>query len=148
MNASLTPPARRRFTPSDALRFLVLFAAVWAFAAFWGCAEKDEEDVDTSSASDDDDGDLCGRDYETEIAPFFETYCLRCHSVENVGDERNDAPDELNYDTQEDVVKWGELILEQLGPDGEMPPSPPVPDQIESDKIIAWLTCVLADAEE
>lgn len=109
------------------------------------CVESDKEDGDTGSKGmSQDEEKICGLNFEDSILPFFEDYCLRCHSETKVGAARNDAPEGVDYDTLEDVLDQGTRIRERLldGP-SLMPPSEPIPTQMERDDIIAWIDCAL-----
>ncbi|MCL4233334.1 MAG: hypothetical protein KJ042_02330 [Deltaproteobacteria bacterium] len=124
---------------------LVLFALVTALLVAWGCVEKDEEDVDLESEGESDETQtICGRDWETELQPFFDAYCVRCHSEYQQGSARNGAPEGYNWDSQDEVLAAGELIIEQLRDDGAMPPSAPYPGKQDKDRIISWLDCALS----
>lgn len=130
----------------DAFLLFLLVTALLSFA--WGCVEKDEEDVDLDPEGDtQDDQTICGRDWESELQPFFDNYCLRCHSEYQQGEARNGAPVEYNWDSQDEVLAAGELIIEQLRDDGAMPPSAPYPGKQEKDRIISWLDCALTTEE-
>ncbi len=127
----------------DALVLFLLITALLSFA--WGCVEQDEEDVDLDPTGDtQDDQTICGRDWESELQPFFDNYCVRCHSEYQMGTARNGAPEGYNWDSQDEVLAAGELIIEQLRDDGAMPPSAPYPGKQEKDRIISWLDCALS----
>ena len=83
--------------------------------------------------------------YENFGQAFFQSYCLRCHSVTNVGDiARNDAPVGINYDTLEGVREFATRIRLRAGELGDMPPllvPVPRPPEEERLKLIRWIDC-------
>jgi mono/diheme cytochrome c family protein len=114
---------------------------------FFSCSDTEVEDIedadDDSAAADDGNEVICGVTFNENIKPFFADYCVRCHSVNAVSGERNGAPDSANYDTPENVLTQGEGIRARLLDGGGMPPTPPEPNHIERDDIIAWIDCAL-----
>jgi uncharacterized membrane protein len=85
--------------------------------------------------------------YETFGQSFFESYCLRCHSVENVGMvARNGAPEDVNFDSVEMVRPLARRIdfMAVIGPGRTarlMPPSDPRPSDDERRMLGEWLSC-------
>lgn len=49
--------------------------------------------------------------------------CLPCHSANVVGDERRDAPEGVDFDTEDDLREHLEGIRESVVRDGWMPPA-------------------------
>jgi hypothetical protein len=47
--------------------------------------------------------------------------CTTCHSSELTGDDRNDAPEDDNWDDYEEAMEHAELIAHEVF-EGEMPP--------------------------
>jgi hypothetical protein len=78
---------------------------------------------------------------------FMANYCTSCHSVNVKGAARGGAPENVNFDTAEDVRTWAMEIDEHAaaGPHGtntEMPPAPlTAPTQAEREKLGQWLAC-------
>ena len=76
-------------------------------------------------------------------APFVQTWCVGCHSVAVKGDDRNDAPNSVNFDTRDLVAAQAELIdfvFEGKGP--TMPPKgEPAPSAKEVETFLLWLDC-------
>ena len=83
--------------------------------------------------------------YENFGQAFFQSYCLRCHSVTNVGDiARNDAPVGIDYDTLEGVREFATRIRLRAGELGDMPPllvPVPRPSEEERLQLIRWIDC-------
>lgn len=50
---------------------------------------------------------------------FFGTYCRACHSVS--APDRHSAPDDVNFDTEEEVLARAEDVTARVA-DGTMPP--------------------------
>jgi uncharacterized membrane protein len=77
----------------------------------------------------------------------MERYCLPCHSVDVGYTSRRGAPEEVNFDTLDDVRDWAEDIDTHAaaGPSAtntEMPPSGrPKPTEEERRKLGEWLAC-------
>jgi uncharacterized membrane protein len=78
---------------------------------------------------------------------FMRTYCLSCHSASVKGAARAGAPEDMNYDTLEDVRRWASEIDEHaaVGPAASntaMPPAPnPQPTTDERLRLGQWLAC-------
>ena len=75
--------------------------------------------------------------------PFVQTWCVQCHSVALKGDDRNDAPNSVNFDTRDLVAAQTSLIHFVL--DGAGPPMPPTgepaPPAKEIEQFLLWLDC-------
>ena len=73
--------------------------------------------------------------------PFTQTWCIECHSVAVKGDDRNDAPVSVNFDTRDLVAAQAELI--DLVLDRENPIMPPGggPSTEEIEQFLLWLDC-------
>jgi hypothetical protein len=74
-------------------------------------------------------------------SPFVQGWCVECHSVAVKGDERNDAPASVNFDTRDLVSAQAELIEFVL--DREKPTMPPDggPTAKEIETFLLWLDC-------
>ena len=87
--------------------------------------------------------ECAGMTWKTVGAPFVQTWCVQCHSVAVKGDDRNDAPNSVNFDTRDLVAAQTELIdfvLDGKGP--EMPPKgQPAPSAKEVEAFLLWLDC-------
>ncbi len=96
-------------------------------------------------ADDADETDCDELTYENFGQAFFQSYCLRCHSVTNVGDvARNDAPVGINYDTLDGVREFTTRIRLRAGELGDMPPllvPVPRPSEEERLQLIRWIDC-------
>lgn len=84
--------------------------------------------------------DIGGDTWETYARGFFESYCTRCHSVENVGrDARNRAPEGMNWDDEASVREHLALIRNAVGVANFMPPSDPKPPCDERRRLVRWI---------
>jgi uncharacterized membrane protein len=77
---------------------------------------------------------------------FMSTYCLRCHNSALTGDARKDAPNDLNFNTVEEVRAESKDIDEQAGANAtitneEMPPDGEKPSVEDRRKLSEWLAC-------
>jgi hypothetical protein len=80
--------------------------------------------------------------YENFGAAFFASYCLRCHSAQKTGADRNDAPVGLNFDDLAFIQSMTEHIWGQAGDSNTtMPAGAPKPTPDERAKLGAWLAC-------
>lgn len=91
--------------------------------------------------------------YENFGRPFFQAYCLRCHS-ETLGTDfaRTDAPQGINFDTLESARPFINRIRLRAGIQGDMPPRPlvvPHPSDAQRIQLIQWLECGMpSEADE
>lgn len=74
---------------------------------------------------------------------FFADYCLECHSSALAGDDRNDAPEGVDFDTYALLAAQdleGVATQIELGymPSADAAASP-TPDQ--RDRVVTWLRC-------
>jgi hypothetical protein len=88
--------------------------------------------------------DLEGDSWETWARDdFFAMYCIRCHSTENVGDERNGAPPDYNWDDEASVRAHLDDIRYAAGVVNYMPfmpgPGDPVPDCETRRRMVRWI---------
>ena len=79
-------------------------------------------------------------------APFFETYCQRCHSADVTGADRQGAPADHNFDSQFEALAFKDHIdrMAGAGPDAvneQMPIGQPVPTLEERQQLSEWLAC-------
>ena len=80
--------------------------------------------------------------YHTFAEGFFLNWCVSCHSSDLIGEEeRQEAPDHLNYET------YGAVVDNLLSIEGavlsEEPYMPPVggPDYEETELLREWIAC-------
>lgn len=95
--------------------------------------------------------------YENFGRGFTEQYCNGCHSSLVPPNHRNDAPEEINFDTYEGLLYWADLVQEQTvlvdDPDTVDPYDPLMPPgggptQAELVLYDEWLQCeLLPDAQ-
>ncbi|MEO0606542.1 MAG: hypothetical protein AAF211_34260 [Myxococcota bacterium] len=79
--------------------------------------------------------------WETFGQGFVRSQCQGCHASTAV--DRFGAPEEVTFDTEEQVLVFSERILARAtGPDADMPPAggPSEDDRIRLER---WLTCDL-----
>ena len=112
-----------------------------------GCGGDDDPSIEFGPPT----GAVCppgGTDltFEDFGQPFFETYCLRCHSVEVTGADRQGAPADHNFDTQFEALAFKDHIdfMAGAGPDAvneQMPLGEPTPTLEERQSLSEWLAC-------
>jgi hypothetical protein len=84
--------------------------------------------------------------YEGFAAPFFASYCTRCHSSGNVGSARRGAPEGYDWDDRESIRAHAIQIdaAAAAGPrvtNDMMPPGAPLPTPTERARLGQWLAC-------
>ena len=74
-------------------------------------------------------------------AGFLNESCDSCHSSTVTGAARNDAPEEVSFDTTEEVWSWADDILRMAT--GEEPQMPPEGGPSDDDRVrlFWWLGC-------
>ena len=72
--------------------------------------------------------------------PFFRTYCTSCHAAD--ADERFGAPEDVNFDTQEDVRNYEERIAIRVLDEGTMPLGGGIPEE-DLELLEIYLECGL-----
>ncbi|MHC4066125.1 MAG: hypothetical protein ACYSUI_16740 [Planctomycetota bacterium] len=84
----------------------------------------------------------CGKlTYENFARGFFTSYCIRCHSSELSGADRNGAPAGLDWDDLEVVGENLDRIRVRAAETETMPPSDPRPFDEERDMLAEWIDC-------
>jgi hypothetical protein len=109
-----------------------------------GCGDGGVEFGDPTGAVCPDEGTTLT--YENFAAPFMAAYCVRCHSSEVTGADRNGAPSDHNFDTHFEIVAFTDHIdwMTGSGPDAtntQMPPDGSKPSLEERQKLSEWLAC-------
>ncbi len=84
--------------------------------------------------------------YDNFGEAFMEDYCLRCHSIDVEGADRQGAPSDHNFDTRLEVLALKEHIdwMTGAGPGAvneQMPPSGNAPSLEERTQLSTWLAC-------
>lgn len=136
---------------------LVTLASTLALALAVGCGgdDDDQEHGDDDHEHGGQVGPLTGTEcpdggtaltYESFGQEFVTTYCLRCHSADVEGEDREGAPSDHNFDTQFECQALAEHMDQKAGsgPDSlneEMPPSAPRPSTEERAMLSEWLAC-------
>jgi uncharacterized membrane protein len=70
---------------------------------------------------------------------FLIENCQTCHA--STSPNRHDAPEEITFDTEADVSRWKDAILDEAtGDDPQMPPEGGVTED-DRYKLEVWLTC-------
>jgi uncharacterized membrane protein len=72
--------------------------------------------------------------------PFFRTYCCSCHTAE--ANERFGAPEDVNFDTEEEVRSYQERISIRVLDEGTMPLGGGIPDE-DLELLDIYLECGL-----
>ena len=106
------------------------------------------KEPDSTSGDSQPDPDECkGLTWKSVGDPFVQTWCVACHSVTVKGDDRNDAPNSVNFDTRDLVAAQAELI--DLVLDREEPTMPPkgqpAPPAKDIEQFLLWLDCGAPD---
>ena len=78
--------------------------------------------------------------YDNFGALFITNWCRACHSLELPPDMRQDAPDDINFDTLDEVRAWSRQIQLTTGQATTMPPSGG-PSAAERAMLVEWLRC-------
>ena len=78
--------------------------------------------------------------YESFGEAFFLDWCRGCHSADVIGDMRQDAPVDVNFDTLRDIRAYRDRIHDLAGVRRLMPPAGG-PSQAERDLLVEWLAC-------
>jgi hypothetical protein len=85
--------------------------------------------------------------YENFGSAFMDDYCLRCHSSEVTGADREGAPSDHNFDTLAEIRTFHEHIDQMAGSGPEatndqMPPDDgDAPTMAEREMLAEWLAC-------
>jgi uncharacterized membrane protein len=84
-------------------------------------------------------GDEIDESYVTFAAGFFRDYCTRCHSVTRTGEDRNGAPDGLDWDDEASIGAALPAIRQAVGVGQFMPPGAPQPSCDERLQLVRWI---------
>lgn len=92
-------------------------------------------------------GTLTADDCKTITVPSFEvvqaglfTHCVHCHSAANVGEARNGAPDDVNFDTYASA-KAAVLLAFPMVKQRYMPPDGQCVTNAERNRFYEWAVC-------
>lgn len=91
----------------------------------------------------DDLDETCGDSYltyETFGAPFVANWCRGCHSRDQPVEQRQMAPEDINFDTRDDVRRLADRVRLRAGAGGTMPPAGG-PSEMERVLLVEWLGC-------
>ena len=77
--------------------------------------------------------------YENFARPLLDQYCVRCHSSELMGDDRNGAPEGRNWDDESIVYDFLPEIRIAIGVENFMPPDAPLPSCEERLRFLRWI---------
>ena len=80
--------------------------------------------------------------WENTGRPITLAWCVPCHSGALVPDERQGAPEEVNFDDYEAVVLWADRIRVRATEAMDMPPMGGVPQE-DLDALAEWIDCSL-----
>ncbi len=78
-------------------------------------------------------------------APFIYTWCTPCHSPTLTGDERQGAPEGVDFATYADVVAYADRIEDRVFSDTAPMPPAGGPSPAELEDVAAWLSCGLPE---
>ncbi|MCP4872464.1 MAG: hypothetical protein GY898_27545 [Proteobacteria bacterium] len=82
--------------------------------------------------------------YDAEIGPLFETYCVFCHDSEKLSSEdRRGAVPGVDYDTLDASAQFPSLTWSRLA-DQTMPPMGRMPSTEELETLLEFLNCAEA----
>lgn len=91
----------------------------------------------------------CERDppltYENFGEGVLDRHCLSCHSTHVRTSLRGGAPDDVNFNTWDEVVFWAPRILARSVDQDTMPPTGTMLPN-ERDRLGEWLTCEVMPA--
>lgn len=91
----------------------------------------------------------CDRDppltYENFGDGILDRHCQSCHSVYVRGEQRGQAPLDVNFNSWDEVVDWADRILARAVTDDTMPPTGTMLP-IERDQLGEWLVCEVLPA--
>lgn len=73
-------------------------------------------------------------------SPFLANWCRACHSATLPPDMRQQAPDDVNFDTLEEIRAWSIRIDRTAGAGATMPPAGG-PSAAEREMLTEWLRC-------
>jgi uncharacterized membrane protein len=78
--------------------------------------------------------------YDNFGKDFFDTYCQSCHGASVT--DRNGAPDDVFFDTRDDIWEQREQVFAQSADsNSSMPIGPHGPTDAERQKLADWLAC-------
>ena len=78
--------------------------------------------------------------WETVGEPTLRTWCTPCHSENLAVDQRQGAPEGVDFDTYELTLPWVQRIVARTVDQVDMPPAGGV-TQAERDALAAWVAC-------
>ena len=73
--------------------------------------------------------------------PFFASWCTGCHSSQNTGDARRNAPAGYDYDTLAGIRQWLPLIYAYAADDNTKMPAVGGPSDADRHLLGDWLAC-------
>jgi uncharacterized membrane protein len=85
--------------------------------------------------------------YENFVQPFMAEYCTTCHSASVPVSQREGAPENLNFDTEQSIIdNAGEIIKQAAAGPGfrntKMPEGDgPKPSNSEREMLGEWIAC-------
>lgn len=94
----------------------------------------------TSSTSSSPTASTTALTYENFGQDFFDTWCQSCHAAAQTN--RNGAPDDIFFDTRDDIYRLRTQIYAQAaGTNSSMPIGPHGPPDSDREKLADWLAC-------
>ena len=128
------------------MRHLCALSAVLLLGNVWvlGCGGDNDDDADHASEEGKD--DLPDVDCDDDVPEYKDVAllekCTTCHDSSKTGDERNEADDDVNFDTEAAAMKSAMKAAEEVY-EGEMPPKSAniTVTQAEKDALYKWALC-------
>lgn len=117
------------------------------FALITACGGEDTLDghacptsSSTSSTSSSPTASTTALTYDNFGRDFFDTWCQSCHAAAQTN--RNGAPDDIFFDTRDDIYRLRTQIYSQAaGSNSSMPIGPHGPPDSDREKLADWLAC-------
>lgn len=87
-----------------------------------------------------------GDRFDSEVRPFFQTYCDRCHSAKQAKGEFRLDQLSRDFATQAVAERWSEVVFRMNS--GEMPPQgEPLPKAEELGRAVDWISTQLKEGQ-
>ena len=122
---------------NNQMRAFYICIAIGLFFSMFGC--KGQENLDDHSCPSTSSGSNAVT-YDNFAKDFFNTYCQSCHGASVT--DRNGAPDDIFFDTRDDIWEQREQVFAQAADsNASMPIGPHGPTDADRQKLADWLAC-------
>lgn len=119
------------------MRAFCTFIAIGLFLSVIGCHGQEELGDHSCPASDSGSSAIT---YDNFGKDFFNTWCQSCHGASVT--DRNGAPDDVFFDSRDDIWQQRVQVFEQSADSNEsMPIGPHGPSDADRKKLADWLAC-------